>query len=123
MSRDPAVRHSYRVLAVAPEQTWRWEKVRRRVTDLAAPPTAVAREVGDPDLAVWQATLLDLREREPVTAMAVLRAGVTDARRGPTRAKAAGRDGRVWPWVPPRHASLGLPLHSGRVGARVPSSR
>jgi hypothetical protein len=90
VSRDPAVRHSYRVLAVAPEQTRRWEKVRRRVTDLAAPPTAVAREVGDPDLAVWQAALLDLREREPVTAMAVLRAGVTGARRRPTWAKAAG---------------------------------
>ncbi len=95
------------MLAVAPEQTRRWEKVRRRVTDraasptaprhrrrrvtdLAAPPTAVAREVGDPDLAVWQAALLDLREREPVTAMAVLRAGVTGARRRPTWAKAAG---------------------------------
>ena len=101
MSRDSAVRHRHRVLAVALGQTERWGEVQRCATDLAAPPTAVARRVGDPDLAVSQAALLDLREREPVTAMAVLRAGVTDARRGPTRAKAAGRDGRVWPWVPP----------------------
>lgn len=36
----------------------------------------------DVDPATWQALVLDLKEREPVTAMAVLLAGATGARRG-----------------------------------------
>ncbi len=76
------VRHCRRVLAVALEQAQRWGQVQRCVTDLVTPPAAVAREVGDLDPARWQAVILDLREREPVMAMAVLLAGVTGARRG-----------------------------------------
>ena len=76
------VRHLHRVLAVALKQAQRWGQVQRCVTDLATPPAAVLREVGDLDPAVWQAVILDLKEREPVTAMAVLLAGITGARRG-----------------------------------------
>jgi integrase len=76
------VRHCHRVLAVALKQAQRWGQVQRCVTDLATPPAPVLREVGDLDPAAWQAVILDLLQREPVTAMAVLLAGVTGARRG-----------------------------------------
>lgn len=66
------VRHLHPVLAVALRQAQRWGQVQRCVTDLVSPPAAVVREVGDLDPAAWQAVILDLREREPVTAMAVL---------------------------------------------------
>ncbi len=77
------VRHCcHRVLAVALKQAQRRGQVQRCATDLATPPAAVVREVDDLDPVAWQAVILDLREREPVTAMAVLLAGVTGARRG-----------------------------------------
>jgi integrase len=52
------------------------------VTDLARPPAAAVKPPPDTDPAIWEAVFLDLKEREPVTAMAVLLAGVTGARRG-----------------------------------------
>jgi integrase len=76
------VRHCHRILAAALRQGQRWGLVTRCVTDLARPPAAAAKLAPDLDPAVWQAVVLDLKEREPVTAMAVLLAGVTGARRG-----------------------------------------
>lgn len=76
------VRHCHRVLASALRQAQRWGLITRCVTDMARPPASGHPEPPDIDPAVWQAVVLDLREREPATAMAVLLAGVTGARRG-----------------------------------------
>ncbi|MHB1534748.1 MAG: tyrosine-type recombinase/integrase [Acidimicrobiales bacterium] len=76
------IRHCHRVLAAALKQGQRWGLIARCVTDLARPPASVARPAPDIDPATWQAVVLDLKTREPVTAMAVLLAGVTGARRG-----------------------------------------
>lgn len=76
------VRHCHRVLAAALRQAQRWGLVARCVTDVARPPAVVHRETLEIDPKTWQAVVLDLKEREPVTAMAVLLAGVTGARRG-----------------------------------------
>lgn len=76
------VRHCHRVLAAALKQAQRWGLISRCPTDLARPPAMVHRPPPNIDPAVWQAVVLDLRAREPVTAMAVLVAGVTGARRG-----------------------------------------
>jgi integrase len=76
------VRHCHRVLSAALRQAQRWGVVTRCVTDLARPPHAVTRPAPDVDPASWQAVVMDLKAREPVTAMAVLLAGVTGARRG-----------------------------------------
>jgi integrase len=76
------VRHCHRILATALRQAQRWGLITRCVTDMARPPASVHRESPEIDPDVWQAVVLDLRAREPVTAMAVLMAGVTGARRG-----------------------------------------
>lgn len=76
------VRHCHRVLATALGQAHRWGLITRCVTDMARPPATVHREAPEIDPALWQAVVLDLKHREPVTAMAVLLAGVTGARRG-----------------------------------------
>ena len=76
------VRHCHRVLASALKQAERWGLITKCVTDMARPPASTHAEPPDINPAVWQAVVLDLREREPVTAMAVLLAGVTGARRG-----------------------------------------
>jgi integrase len=76
------VRHCHRILAAALKQGQRWGLVARCVTDLARPPAAEVKPPPDIDPAVWEAVVLDLKEREPVTAMAVLLAGVIGARRG-----------------------------------------
>lgn len=76
------VRHCHRVLAAALKQAQRWGLISRCATDLARPPAMVHRAPPDVDPATWQAVVLELRAREPVTAMAVLLAGVTGARRG-----------------------------------------
>jgi len=76
------VRHCHRILATALRQAQRWGLITRCVTDTARPPAGVRREAPDIDPDVWQGVVLDLRAREPVTAMAVLMAGVTGARRG-----------------------------------------
>ena len=76
------VQHCHRVLAAALKQAQRWGLISRCVTDLARPPASVHRVLPELDPATWQALVLDLKEREPVTAMAVLLAGVTGARRG-----------------------------------------
>jgi integrase len=52
------------------------------VIDLAWPPAAVAKPATEIDPTVWEAVVLDLTEREPISAMAVLLAGVTGARLG-----------------------------------------
>jgi integrase len=69
-------------LAAALKQGQRWGLITRCVTDLAQPSAAGVKPPPDIDPAVWEAVVLDLKEREPVTAMAVLVAGVTGARRG-----------------------------------------
>jgi integrase len=76
------VRHCHRVLAAALRQAQRWGLITRCATDLARPPAMVHRAPPDADPATWQAIAADLRSREPVTAMAVLLAGLTGARRG-----------------------------------------
>lgn len=76
------VRHCHRILATALKQAQRWGLITRCVTDLARPPASGEQPLLDVDPATWQALVLDLKEREPVTAMAVLLAGVTGARRG-----------------------------------------
>jgi integrase len=76
------VRHCHRILAAALKQGQRWGLVTRCVTDLARPPATPAHPPPDVDPEVWEAMVFDLREREPVTAMAALLAGVTGARRG-----------------------------------------
>jgi integrase len=76
------VRHCHRVLAAALRQAQRWGLITRCVTDMARPPAGTHRPAPDFDPSVWRAVMLDLGEREPVTAMAVLLAGVTGARRG-----------------------------------------
>jgi integrase len=76
------VQHCHRVLATALKQAQRWGLLTRCVTDLARPPASVHRPEPDLDPATWEALVLDLKDREPVTAMAVLLAGVTGARRG-----------------------------------------
>jgi integrase len=76
------VRHCHRILATALKQAERWGLITRCVTDLARPPASGERPPLQVDPATWQALVLDLKEREPVTAMAVLLAGVTGARRG-----------------------------------------
>lgn len=76
------VRHCHRVLAAALRQAQRRGLVTCCVTDLARPPAVLHRQTPDIDPQVWQSVVLDLKQREPVTAMAVLLAGVTGARRG-----------------------------------------
>jgi integrase len=76
------VQHSHRILSTALKQAQRWGIVTRCVTDLARPPASVHRPPPDVDPTTWEALVLDLKDREPVTAMAVLLAGVTGARRG-----------------------------------------
>ncbi|MDQ6784954.1 MAG: site-specific integrase [Actinomycetota bacterium] len=76
------VRHCHRVLAAALKQAQRWGLITRCATDLARPPAMVHRPPPDVDPATLLSVVVDLREREPVTAMAVLLAGVTGARRG-----------------------------------------
>ncbi len=76
------VRHAHRILANALKQGQRWGLLTKCVTDLARPPTSVTRPALEVEPAGWRAVVLDLKEREPVTAMAVLLASVTGARRG-----------------------------------------
>ncbi|MCU4185962.1 site-specific integrase [Acidiferrimicrobium sp. IK] len=76
------IRHCHRILATALKQGQRWGLVTSCVTDVACPPASEHRPPPDIDPVTWQAVVLDLKEREPVTAMAVLLAGVTGARRG-----------------------------------------
>lgn len=76
------VQHCHRILSTALRQGQRWGLITRCVTDMARPPASVHRETPDIDPDTWKAVVLDLKEREPVTAMAVLLAGITGARRG-----------------------------------------
>ena len=77
------IRHCHRVLATALGQARRWGLMGRCVTDLARPPGGrTDRPPAELDPASWRALVFDLKGREPVTAMAVLLAGVTGARRG-----------------------------------------
>jgi integrase len=76
------VRHCHRILATALKQAQRWGLIARCATDLARPPALRERSPLEVDPTTWQSLVLDLKEREPVTAMAVLLAGVTGARRG-----------------------------------------
>ena len=76
------VQHCHRVLATALKQAQRWGLITRCVTDLAQPPASIHRAPPDLGPVTGEALVVDLEDREPVTAMAVLLAGVTGARRG-----------------------------------------
>jgi integrase len=81
-SATATICHCHRILAAALKQGQRWGLITRCVTDMARPPAREHRPPPDIEPATWQLVVLDLQEREPVTAMAVLLAGVTGARRG-----------------------------------------
>jgi integrase len=76
------IRHCHRVLSAAMHHGQRCGLVSRCVSDLATLPPVGHRPPPDVEPEGWRAVILDLKEREPITAMAVLLAGVTGARRG-----------------------------------------